>query len=231
MIRAEGEVDVEEVRKRAAARLDYTEERRQRNIESIAEKAVKYLPSKVSDQPVDPDWAFSFFQEAKDTSNADLQELWARILAHETANPGTCCKRTLSIVKRMELRDALAFKKLCRCLFTAGSLPPFVIALEHGLQEIGLNIDEIHELSQLGLLIQNGPSLSIRPEDVFQFGERRFKSVAANKQPFSTSIYPLTSRGRELLAVADVKLADGYIDALRDHLKAEHNASFELLTA
>src|SRR5215469_1686327 len=54
--RAETDIKVQELASRASERLYRREVRRQKNIESIIESSMKYLPSTVSEEKVDEDW-------------------------------------------------------------------------------------------------------------------------------------------------------------------------------
>lgn len=91
----------------------HREEMRQANIEAIAKIAANELPGNVSDDPVDRDWITQFFDHSQDIGEADMQILWARVLAGEITKPGAYSKRTLQCLKILEKWEAEKFSDLC----------------------------------------------------------------------------------------------------------------------
>ena len=71
-------------------------QRQLNNVADITSFAVQNLKliEHVSEDPVDVDWASRFFDYAKDCSDDKIKILWGKILAGETASPGTYNKRT-----------------------------------------------------------------------------------------------------------------------------------------
>jgi hypothetical protein len=89
-IKAEGDIELQQLAARAEERLNHVELRRQKNIEAIVSEAAKALPESVSEEKVDEDWtAFFFFENCKDVSNEEMQLLWAKVLAGKVAQPGS----------------------------------------------------------------------------------------------------------------------------------------------
>jgi hypothetical protein len=74
---------------RAKARLLTREVRRQKNIETIAQKSILALPAPnaVSSDNVEEDWLVNFFERAQDISNENMQRVLAKILAGEISAP------------------------------------------------------------------------------------------------------------------------------------------------
>ena len=94
--------------------MQFQQERRLRNIEAIATAAAAELGDEtVPDDSPDPDWIARFFGEAQEVSTAEMQELWARILAGEVRRPRTTSIRTLEILRNLDPRVASSFKNLC----------------------------------------------------------------------------------------------------------------------
>lgn len=120
-IRAEGELQlIEDLADRASQRLAKQELRRQVNIEAVIGKAAQELPGTVSDEPVDQDWMAGFFEQCQDFSDAQMQSLWARILAGEVAKPGSYSPRTLQTVKLFSKADAEVFTRFCTYVVNFG---------------------------------------------------------------------------------------------------------------
>ncbi len=108
----------EALRIRTIARMGNQELRRQENMESVAliaqeeAKALPYL-RQTSEKVFDPDFVDRFFEECQDISNAEMQQLWGRLLAGEVAEPGTFHPLTLRVLKYMTVSDARLFSNLC----------------------------------------------------------------------------------------------------------------------
>ncbi len=81
------------------------------NLETIYKLALGYTPSDVTGADLDPDWSHQFFQMAEQIHNRKMQDLWARILASEIANPGNFSLRTLATLKQLTHREALVLEK------------------------------------------------------------------------------------------------------------------------
>ena len=100
------------IRERADARLNFQEEKRQHNIESVAWQAAHKLPENVSEEEVNPDWIARFFESVKDVSDETMQSLWSSILAGEVAMPGKTSLRTLDALKSLSQQEAELFVHL-----------------------------------------------------------------------------------------------------------------------
>src|SRR4030095_11045564 len=92
----------------------------------IAEQVIHLLPEKTSDEPVNEDWAFRFFQAAKDVSDEEMQSLWARILSAEIAHPGSYRLRTIEFLRTLAKDEALMYADLCRFMFGDTDETPFI---------------------------------------------------------------------------------------------------------
>ncbi|MAT90931.1 MAG: hypothetical protein CMC35_09585 [Flavobacteriaceae bacterium] len=107
-----------EIKSRMKLRINSREFQRQENIESIIQKAKNFIQTKeVSENPVDPDWVIHFFDTAQDTSNEEMQYLWAKILAQEVDKPGSFSRRATNTIKLMGADEARYFSLLCNCLW------------------------------------------------------------------------------------------------------------------
>ena len=96
-------------------RLEFQEEKRQRNIVSAVAMAAAELSDKeVNDHEPDHDWTARFFEGVQDVSSDDIRKIWARILAREVEAPGGVSLRTLSILKNMSSQEAIRFSEIMR---------------------------------------------------------------------------------------------------------------------
>ncbi len=161
-------------------RIRFQEKKRQKNIKEVVIQAAEQLEDKlVIDKEPDYDWIARFFNEVQDVSSGDMKKLWSRILAGEIEKPGETSIRTLSILKNLDRKIAILFKKLCSlCIYhvddnniihdarvpSLGGNPGNNCLGKYGLQYFNLNI-----LHEHGLIIQDYDSwieLNIRPYDI-----------------------------------------------------------------
>lgn len=92
---------------RASARFAAVEAHRQRNLDSIIQKALRIVDhTNTPDREADPDWLFRFVVEAQDVSDEQLRELWASLLAGEFRSPGRYPRRLFRVLKDLEPDDA-----------------------------------------------------------------------------------------------------------------------------
>ena len=100
------------IRERTDARLNFQEEKRQHNIESVAWQAAHKLPENASEEEVNSDWIARFFESVKDVSDETMQSLWSSVLAGEVATPGQTSLRTLDVLKNLSQQDAREFEQV-----------------------------------------------------------------------------------------------------------------------
>ena len=104
---------------RIASRVFVNQQRRQDNIENIVKKAIEFCRENKSNSntEVDPDWVSDFFETAKDTSNENMQYIWAKILANEVDKPGSFSRRAIHTVKLISHEEAGIFNLFCNCMW------------------------------------------------------------------------------------------------------------------
>lgn len=151
--------EVDSLQDRTENRLNYKEQKRQRNIESITAKAAENLESEsnVSDEEVDEDWTTRFFSYAEDISNNEMQEIWARILAGEVKKPKSFSLRTLDTLRNLSKEDAEVFMKFAR-LAIEGNSTSFIINFKNEKlleEKYDLKFKDRLLLEELGFLTAN----------------------------------------------------------------------------
>jgi Protein of unknown function (DUF2806) len=156
--KAEADARAKGLESRAFVRLKKRETRRQNNIEQITEKAVLHLPppEQVSDERVNEDWTSRFFEECQDISDAQMQQIWAKILAGEVARPGSFSPRTLTVVRDLTTKDAILFARLCSFIWhLPGWFHPTPIIMNFQASEVveaGLYFSNLVHLKSIGLV-------------------------------------------------------------------------------
>ena len=107
-------IEEAEARKRAAIIDAETNEIRLNNILSTLKKAEQYLPKGVEIKEIDEGWSLKFLNEVATTSDDEVQDYFARILAGELQAPGRYSKRTISLIGNLSTTEAKTFLDLAR---------------------------------------------------------------------------------------------------------------------
>jgi len=128
--KARAEIEVSDLHHIAAIRREHLEIRRVKNIRAVVAQAAPLLTDEVSDDPVDDDWAVHFFEQVQDVGDADMQGLWARILADEVNKPGSFALRTLNCLKTISKGEAEMFENLVKFSWTNSLGTPFIFESE-----------------------------------------------------------------------------------------------------
>lgn len=225
-----------DIGKEIQSRIAFQEEKRQSNIHSVVTKAAEVLSDKqVQDHEVDDDWSARFFADVQDVSSAQMQEIWAKILAGEVETPGRTSLRTLSILKNMTQRDAMLFGGISRFTLdnfvldskdiTHETIPGFpthdtlITFQSYGLITIGLGLARIIYLDDRG----SGHFLdrdSIYRTSYQNMDDRRMDTI-------EVSAHILTPQGVELQSVVATDLDLKYLGMVARFLSAEKHCTLE----
>lgn len=159
----QGEIDIAQT---VSQRLQFQEEKRQRNIESVVGRAALELGDK--DAPgseTDHDWTARFFSEVQDVSSEEMQSLWGKVLAGEVERPGSTSIQTLSILRNLDQKTAGLFGKLCSICVSVKSneysfidaRAPSLVGSQEGnaLRKYGLDFGSLNVLNEHGLIISD----------------------------------------------------------------------------
>lgn len=204
VVLAEASIQIED---RAQRRLQHREVRRQRNLEAIAEAAVFHLPDQVSSTDVEENWKTRFFNIAEDVSNADMQDIWGKILAGEVARPGTYSMRALEILKNLSPGEAETFQKLRHLATDSGYV--LKIGFGNDLTEFGITFGDVLSMREAGLLA-DGDNLSVMltiPQQVeyaiLPFAGKALLIQVTADQPkiINFEVYVLTAVGIQLISL------------------------------
>lgn len=231
IVRAEADGRALEIHERARVRAERIAEIEQRNLDSIVEVAAKQLPNDVSPEPIDEDWAKSFFRYAEDISSAEMQAIWGKILAGEIISPRSFSKRTIAAVYELDKDEARAFESLCSVLLRDSRGLGFLIkedATYSELAKMGLGQNVVAHFTAIGFVIPEELSFTKTSAHEWQFsycGER-FKFLGERKEPGAYTEFQewitwcrLSQVGNELSHIAVASRREAYIDRLADRFK------------
>lgn len=163
LIKAQSDIDVADMRRRAEFRRRCEDIREQGALEIIAAKASEELRGKdiPLESKMDADFIDPFIDKAKRASREEMQDWWARMLAHEAQHPGFFSPKTLDIVSTLSKSDAELLRNLCSFRVDGMHNRPLVFD-ERALiyTRKGINFDALQHLSALGLLTFSATGIS-----------------------------------------------------------------------
>ena len=88
-IRAESQIQVTDIERRAFFRFLEEEAKKQKNIEQITQQALPQVEEKANPEIVEDDWITNFFDKCRIVADEEMQLLWAKVLAGEANSPET----------------------------------------------------------------------------------------------------------------------------------------------
>lgn len=186
-------------------------ESHQSNLDEIGEKALKYITGPVPDKPIDPDWKNDFADKAKNISNSDVQETWARLLVGEITQPGSTSKRTMNVLYTLNSAEARLFEKLCSVIFTDLQQNIALLYLNQQNQNIyageseadfAIGFNTLIILSECGLVNSLQIGYSLREGATLAFGRNAIE-FPPNKF-FGFDGYKLTQAGFDLYKILNI---------------------------
>ena len=93
IIKAQAEIEITDLHRRAMHRFIEEEATRQQNIEDITSKALPQLTNEANPDSMEDDWITNFFDKCRIISDKEMQNLWSRVLAGEANSPGSYSKK------------------------------------------------------------------------------------------------------------------------------------------
>lgn len=207
---------------------------KQINKDKVAVKAISILkesPSEESIEPnvndleVSPDWLNHFSSHAEKASSAEMQHLWAKILAGEIRRPGKYSVFTLSFMANLDLSLAQLVAKYFNhqlggsLIYHPQNPPETPSYLELGdLQSLGLITTSS---SGLHKTIKSKKDGVLKDNEVYiRDGSKHYLITLkdADNQVKLTSL-PITSMGLEVLSIVDCMAPDAFCE----HIKNQAN--------
>jgi Protein of unknown function (DUF2806) len=152
-VRADSQIEISDLQRRAFHRFLEGEAKKQMNIEDITQKALPLLNENSKPKEVEDDWITNFFDRCRLISDDDMQSLWSRVLAGEANSPGTYSKRTLGFLSDLDKYEAEMFTRLCGFVWQVRELVPLIY---DETQEIynkhGIDPGAVMDLETIGLI-------------------------------------------------------------------------------
>jgi uncharacterized repeat protein (TIGR03899 family) len=220
--------------------------RKQNNIEAILGLAQHYCPPVTSQGEPDPDWIERFLELAEDTSNKNIQKLWAKVLAGEVINPGSFSYKSLITLKHITPKEADIFQLATSCagksandgfhqIITGSYLTPSLLNFLSpnkksyvNLSSAGLNYPDILTLIDIELIYMQEIE-----SKAFESGESQTLSFAngtltltAKRKGSILTYYKFTQTGYSLARLTSNKLSSKYLECLRKALEKSFEVNF-----
>lgn len=220
--------------------------RRQNNIEAILGLAQHYCPPVTSQGEPDPDWIERFLELAEDTSNSNIQKLWAKVLAGEVINPGAFSYKSLITLKHITPKEADTFQLAASCagksssdgfhqIITGSYLTPSLLNFLSpnkksyvNLSSAGLNYPDILTLIDIELIYMQEIE-----SKAFESGESHTLNFAngtltltAKRKGSILTYYKFTQTGYALARLTSNKLNIKYLECLRKALEKSFDVNF-----
>jgi hypothetical protein len=206
---------------RAERRLEFTERRRQNNIETITGVAASELAGEtevVAQQP-DDDWIARFFTAAQDINSKQMQDLWGRILSGEIKKPGSYSLRTLDLIRNISASDAELFERVGTLALRTGEISFILIADKKWLSaERGIQESDHFLLAELGIMYPTDLELELFMDESSSESVLRIHNQllvirrGQIKAPVHMQIWKFTGIGMEMLPLLQSHFDEGYIE-------------------
>lgn len=243
-----------EIADRVHQRIQFQEQKRQENIESVVSQAAEQLVDKtVADEEPDHDWTARFFNHVQDVSSKEMQALWARVLSGEVERQGSTSVRTLEILRNLDQATAELFRRFCSaCVFLlSGSdvLDARVPSLggnaaTNSLAAHGLHFGILNRLNEHGLIISDynswfnfQPAIGVTINDrtvtipfVFQGKPWILEPQEGRElgQTYRLSGVALSISGRELARIVEMEPMHAFAEELKGYFLKDKLRMVEL---
>jgi hypothetical protein len=219
IIRAQGQIEVSDLQRRAMRRFLAEESRKQQNIEAITSQALPQLENKARPRDVEDDWIANFFDKCRIVSDEEMQQIWAKVLAGEANSPGTYSKRTVNFLGDLDKQDALLFTKLCGFGWQIGNVATLIYDDKNPIYTgAGISFSVLSHLDDIGLIsfqhLAGFRRMGFpRHITVFYYGEPiniEFQNDAKNE--LETGKVLLTQIGQQLAPICGSQPVAGFMD-------------------
>lgn len=224
IIKAESEIKITDLHRRAVQRWIQEEAKYQKNMEDIIDEAEPHLNEEAKPDAMEAGWITNFFGKCRMISDAEMQSLWARVLAGEANTPGTYSKRTVNLLSDLDKSDAELFTKLCGFGWQIGSFVPLVFNFRADIyNRHGIDFETLIHLENIGLV--RVEALGVKQDNfpkssVHYYGRPLFLKMPENaRQELEVGNILLTKSGQELAPICGSKPVDGFYEYVKDQWK------------
>jgi Protein of unknown function (DUF2806). len=227
LIKAQSEIEITELHRRALHRFVEEEATRQENMEEITKKSIPHLNDNSNPENMEDDWVTNFFDKSRIVSDDEMQDIWAQVLAGEANAAGSYSKRTVNLLGDLDKRDAELFQTLCRFGWQLGAFTPLIFDNKAKIyNDLGINFNSLSHLDSLGLIQFNAVSGYNRLQLPKHFaavycGQLLPLTMSQEKDnEISIGQVILTQTGQELVQVIKAPCVEGFYDYVKEKWEA-----------
>ena len=221
--KAQSEIEITDLERRAAQRRIEEDTRHQKHIEDITNKAIPHVDENASPENMDDDWIANLFEKCRIVSDEEMQSLWARVLATEANTPGTLSKRTVNLLSDFDKRDAELFTTFCGFCWEIENIIPLVFDINAEIyNKHGINFHTLNHLKNIGLIELQGPvGFEIGfPKDIYYYHKQLNLEIPENPNTkLSIGHTLLTKAGKELILICGSQPVDGFYEYVKGKWK------------
>jgi hypothetical protein len=222
VILAKAKTKVNSIEHRALQRLVLEESKKQANIESVINKAIPQVSDGATPERLEDDWIANFFEKSRNISDHEMQDVWAKLLASESVEPGSYSKRTVNLLAELDKSDAVLFTKLANftIIIPGSGLFPYVNDITDEIYSAnGLDFSGLQHLDSLGLINFNNITgyKTYRPKQkggnfvLMYHDDVLIATVPEDRDSeLSTGHAMYTQQGMELFKICSVHPIDGF---------------------
>jgi hypothetical protein len=219
IIRAQAQIEVTDLQRRALVRFVAEEIRKQDNIENITRKAIPQLEESSRPQDIENDWIVNFFDKCRIISDQGMQSLWAKVLAGEANSPGTYSKRTVNFLGTIDKTDAEDFTSLCGFGWFIGDIIPMIFDSHEPIyNKQNINFNTLTHLDNIGLVTFNSfgtfkrTALPRRLRILYYGIPLNIEFPKEKDNDLQFGLIRLTAMGQQLALICGSKPVDGFQD-------------------
>lgn len=226
LIKAQSEIQITDLHRRAMHRFVEEEAQRQDNMERITERAFPRLEDKADPSKMEDDWVTNFFDKSRIVSDGEMQEIWAKVLAGEANAPGIYSKRTVNFLGDLDKRDAELFQNLCSFGWIVGVFSPLIFDSQADIyNNKGINFNTLTHLDSIGLIQFQSLSGFKRTGLPKKFAALYcgkpliLEMPKEEKNDIPIGKVLLTNLGQELVSVCTAPGVEGFVDYVKEQWK------------
>ena len=226
-IKAESDIEITDLHRRAAQRRFEEDAKQQKNIEDIVTGTEPHLNKDANPDAMDDDWIANFFDKCRIVSNSEMQNLWSRVLAGEANTLGTYSKRTVNFISELDKSEAALFTNLCGFGWIIGE--KFVPLVFDSRVEIynrrEIYFETLGHLESIGLIQFERSTgftrIKLPKEIVACYYTKRLRLEMpedTNNRLYMGKVQ-LTQIGEELAPICGSKLVNGFYEYVKERWK------------
>lgn len=209
-----------------STKLSIRENRQKENLVNIINFAMQEMQAinSVNDIPVSPEWSARFFDYSQDVCDEEIQIVWAKILAHETASPGTYFKRTLYILKNMEQFEAEWFVEMCQFVLNGEILPLKAITSKR------FAFNKLQSMIDCGLVNASECISILDANQIIKSKTHYFEKSGFTELQNQIEIrgFAMTDPGIQLYSITQASSNLDFMQEIKEQIKARHNVDYEI---